>query len=105
VGFEAEFGDEVGEKLVEYFFGGIKGVRDVAVGIEEVLDCKLLKGDNNMPKVLTLSVREALLSSVLSDSGSGLHDGGWSAEELRWWMKTMSESDQVKVQGVLKDRE
>jgi len=44
VGFEAELGDEVGDYLVEDFFGGFEGVGDVAVGEEEELNCKVLDG-------------------------------------------------------------
>jgi hypothetical protein len=39
VGFKAEFGDEVGEELVEDFFSGVEGLGDVSMGVEEVLDC------------------------------------------------------------------
>ena len=37
VSFEAEFGDEIGEELVEDFFGGVEGIGDVSVGVEKVL--------------------------------------------------------------------
>ena len=38
MGFETEFGYEVGEEFVEDFFGGFERVVDVAVGVEELLD-------------------------------------------------------------------
>lgn len=38
MGFEAEFGNEVGEKFVEDSLGCFKGIWDVSVCEEEVLD-------------------------------------------------------------------
>ena len=38
MGFEAEFRDEVGEKFVEDSLGCFKGIGDVSVCEEEVLD-------------------------------------------------------------------
>lgn len=42
MGFEAELSDEVGDYLVEDFFGGFERVGDVAVGEEKELNCKVL---------------------------------------------------------------
>jgi len=41
VSFETEFGDEVGEELIEDALGGVKRLGHVAVGEEEVLDYTL----------------------------------------------------------------
>lgn len=47
MGFKAELGDEVGDDLIQDFFGGFERVGDVAVREEEELNCKVLdiKGD------------------------------------------------------------
>ncbi len=73
MGLKTKLGDEVGQELIEDSFCGIEGLRNVAVSVEEVLHCILLERTAIVGKVLTLLIREVLLSSILSDSSSRLH--------------------------------
>jgi hypothetical protein len=83
MGFEAQIDDEVGYVLVKDFLGIVEGLRDIAMGVEEVLNCKLLDPGTTFIQLvkLTLLVGEVLLATVATDSSARFHSLGFSSTD------------------------